>query len=255
VAPEDPRGEPTGAGRSARAAASDAAGGPEQYALDLLPAPPPPTLDNFLPGENGAALAALHAALAGTGPEFLHLWGQPGSGRSHLLGATARAAGGGQTDLSTVPDFVPGRRLYVVDDVQCLDAAQQAALFALQNAVREQRNRADPGARACVLITSADAPPADLRLREDVRTRLGWGLVYALRPIADAQRATALQAYARGRGARVDDELVPYMLTRLPRDMRTLVSVLDALDAYALARRSALTVALLRAWLQSRRPS
>jgi DnaA family protein len=47
----------------------------------------------------------------------------------------------------------------------------------------------------------------------------------------------------------VSDDLIPYMLTHLPRDLRTLVAALDALDAYALARRRALTVPLLREWL------
>jgi chromosomal replication initiation ATPase DnaA len=32
--------------------------------------------------------------------------------------------------------------------------------------------------------------------------------------------------------------------------MRTLVAILDALDAYALARRRAVTVPLIREWLQ-----
>jgi len=218
---------------------------PHQFALDLLQ-PPEPTLDNFVPGPNGAALAALRAALEGSGPQFLHLWGAPGSGRSHLLQAVAREAG---TVLApsapatpAVPGFAPGQRVYVVDDVHQLDAAGQAALFVLQNQVREQ-----PGT---VLVTAADLPPARLALREDVRTRLGWGLVFALRPITEAEQSAALVAHARARGVRMDEDLVPYMLSRLPRDMRTLVSVLDALDAYALERQRALTVPLLRQWLQ-----
>jgi len=126
--------------------------------------------------------------------------------------------------------------------VHLLDTAGQMALFALQNQVREHRGTS--------LVTAADLPPSQLRLRDDVRTRLGWGLVFALRPIAESDQAAALFAYARARGARVDEDLVPYMLTRLPRDMRTLVSVLDALDAYALARQRALTIPLLREFLQ-----
>jgi DnaA family protein len=233
---------------------------PQQIALDLLSVPMP-SLDNFVPGANGPALAALRAALSGQGPEFVHLWGAPGCGRSHLLAALAQAVGAAPANLRAVPVFTAHQRLYVVDDVHHLDESQQAALFALQNAVRESYPPALPGgqdalsapsaARCCVLVTSADLPPAQLRLREDVRTRLAWGLVFALHPIAEPERAAALLAYARARGARVDDELVPYMLKRLPRDMRTLVGVLDALDAYALARRRALTVPLLREWLQT----
>jgi len=218
---------------------------PHQFTLDLL-RPPAPTLENFVPGANDAAVAALRDALAGRGPQFLHLWGAPGSGRSHLLGAMApgqlQAKGAA---LRTVARFSDDRRMYVVDDVHLLDAERQAQLFVLQNAIREHAGT--------FLVTAADLPPAQLLLRDDVRTRLAWGLVFALRPIAESDQAAALLSYARARGARVDDELVPYMLTRLPRDMRTLVSVLDALDSFAMARRRALTVPLLREWLQQDR--
>jgi len=214
----------------------------QQLPLDLL-RPPPPTLENFVPGVNAAVVAALRDVLQGRGPQFVHLWGAAGSGRSHLLAAIVRAAGSGpELIVQGVPDFVPERRVYVVDDVHLLDAAGQMALFALQNQVREHG--------ATFLVTAADLPPSQLRLREDVRTRLAWGLVFALRPIPESDQAAALLAYARARGARVDEDLVPYMLTRLPRDMRTLVSVLDALDAYALARQRALTIPLLREFLQ-----
>ena len=214
----------------------------QQLPLDLL-RPPAPTLENYVPGVNAAVVAALRDVLQGRGPQFVHLWGASGSGRSHLLAAIARAAGSGpEVIVQGVPDFMPERRVYVVDDVHLLDAAGQMALFALQNQVREHR--------AHFLVTAADLPPSQLRLREDVRTRLAWGLVFALRPIPESDQAAALLAYARARGARVDEDLVPYMLTRLPRDMRTLVSVLDALDAYALARQRALTIPLLREFLQ-----
>jgi len=215
---------------------------PHQFTLDLL-RPPAPTLENFVPGRNGAAVAALRAATAGRGPQFLHLWGVPGSGRSHLLAAVAP---GQQDPTCAVPGFSSSRSMYVVDDVQRLDADRQAALFVLQNEIRDHAGT--------FLVTAADLPPAQLRLRDDVRTRLAWGLVFALHPIAESDQAAALLAYARARGARVDEELVPYMLTRLPRDMRTLVSVLDALDSFAMARQRALTVPLLRAWLQQSPP-
>ena len=214
-----------------------------QYPLDLLPAPQA-SLENFVPGPNGAALAAVRDVLAGRGPAFVHLWGGVGSGRSHLLAALARAAqaqGGEPLALGPVP-FDPQQRLYLVDDVHTLDEAGQAALFLLQDGVRQ-----NPGA---VLVSTADAPPAHLALREDVRSRLAWGLVFALYPIPESDQAAALLAYARARGARVDEELIPYMLTRLPRDMRTQVFLLDALDRYALARQRALTIPLLREWLQ-----
>jgi DnaA family protein len=209
-----------------------------QLALDLLQ-PLQPTLANYVPGRNAEALAALRRLAAGELPERqVYLWGGPGSGRTHLLTALAAADGGYVWTADADPE-APG--LAVVDDAERLDAAAQVALFNRLNAVR---------ARAEARCALAGAlPPAQLALREDLRTRLAWGLVYQLHPLDDAEKAAALHAHATARGATVADDLIPYLLTHLPRDLRTLVAVLDALDAYALARQRPLTVPLLKEWL------
>ena len=57
----------------------------QQLLLQLAP-PPAPALDNFVTGRNGAALQALREIAAGAGTErFVYLWGEQGSGRTHLL--------------------------------------------------------------------------------------------------------------------------------------------------------------------------
>lgn len=211
-----------------------------QLALDLLQ-PRAPSLDNFVAGRNAEALAALRRLARGEpGERIVYLWGESGSGRTHLLAALANAPGAAWWSPHDAQD-APG--LSAVDDVDQLDAAAQIALFHRINAVR-----ARPDA-ACVV--AGPLPPARLALREDLRTRLAWGLVYHLHPLSDAEKAAALAAHAATRGVAVSDDLIPYMLTHLPRDMRTLVAALDALDAYALARHRALTVPLLREWLLS----
>ena len=92
-------------------------------------------------------------------------------------------------------------------------------------------------------------PPAQLPLREDLRTRLAWGLVYQLQPLADAEKAEALRAHAGARGLTLGGEVIDYLLSHLPRDMRTLAAAVDALDAFALAHKRPLTVPLVRQWL------
>lgn len=209
-----------------------------QLALDLLQ-PREPTLENFVAGRNAEALDALRRLARGALAErIVYLWGESGSGRTHLLAALARTPRGTRWSAGDAPE-APG--LTVVDDVDRLDAAAQVALFNRLNAVRE---RADA---ACAV--AGPLPPAQLALRDDLRTRLAWGLVYQLHALTDAEKAAALAAHAATRGVAVSDDLIPYMLTHLPRDLRTLVAALDALDAYALARRRALTVPLLREWL------
>lgn len=194
---------------------------PRQLPLEISP-PAEPAFDNFIAGANAEALERVRALAAGTLREtIVYLWGEPGSGRSHLLRAAARAN--------------PG--LVAADDVESLDPAAQQALFIAINAARD--------GQASVLAAGA-APPAGLALREDLRTRLAWGLVYQLKPLSDAEKALHLRAEAARRGLRLSDEVVWYLLHHLPRDVPSLNAVLDRLDRHSLARQRAVTLPLVR---------
>lgn len=211
---------------------------PRQLALDLLQ-PAAPTLENFVAGRNGEAVQVLRQLAAGSGVErIVYLWGEVGSGRSHLLQALAAQP---QARFWRPDDAPEAPGLSLVDDVEHLDPDGQVALFNRLNAVRA---RAD--ARC---VASGGTPPSQLPLREDLRTRLAWGLAYQLHPLADAEKAAALRAQAEARGLAVGAEVIDYLLTHLPRDMRTLAAALDALDGFALAHKRPLTVPLVRQWL------
>jgi DnaA family protein len=170
---------------------------------------------------------------------IVYLWGEAGSGRTHLLAALAAARSGTVWTAAAAPEQ-PG--LALVDDVDALDAAAQVALFNRLNAVRAQ-------ADAACLVTGPQ-PPSKLALRDDLRTRLAWGLVYQLHPLSDDEKAAALRAHAAATGLALPDDVLATLLARLPRDMRTLVAAVEALDAYALARKRPLTPGLLRDWMQ-----
>jgi len=196
-----------------------------QLPLEISP-PAAPSLDNFVAGANAEALAAVRALAAGSLPEaIVYLWGERGSGRSHLLRAATRAN--------------PG--LIAADDVETLDPTAQQTLFNAINAARD-------GGPA--VLAAGGAPPGQLTLRDDVRSRLGWGLVYQLRAPGDADKAGHLRAEAARRGLRLPEEVLAYLLTHLPRDLASLNAVLDALDRYSLASQRPLTVPLVREALQ-----
>jgi DnaA family protein len=216
---------------------------PRQLTLDLL-RPRTPSFDNFVVGRNAEPLAMLRAVAAGRGEAFVYLWGEPGCGRTHLLTALAATAPTRFVDaVAPLVDFEPDATLYIVDDVDARDAEAQQRLFVLMNEVR-----ARPGT---TLVTSGSAAPAQLALRDDVRTRLAWGLVYQLHALTDEEKATALEAHGRSRGLALSRDVIAYLLTHMPRDMRTLVAIVDALDDYALAARRSITVPLVREWAQS----
>jgi DnaA family protein len=193
----------------------------QQLPLDIS-APEPPGFDNYVAGPNAEALAAVRALAAGTLREsIVYLWGPPGSGCSHLL-AAAQAANPGLT---------------IADDVQTLDEPAQQALFVAINRARE--------AGAGVLV-AGDKPPAALALREDLRTRLAWGLVYELHPLGDDAKAAHLAALAARRGLSLPPEVASYLLARLPRDFTSLNGIMEALDKHSLVRQRALTLPLVR---------
>lgn len=212
-----------------------------QLILDLLPEAPP-RLDNFVAGGNSETLTGLAAWLAPDNREpSLLLWGEAGAGKTHLL----RAVGGEYHDAVADPGLVrvdQTQRLHAVDRVEALSASGQIALFNLFNRLRAAGGR---------LLSSASQPPLQLALREDLRTRLGSGLIYRLLPLSDDEKIAALAAQAQTRGLRLPPDALDYLLARAPRDMRSLTAVLAALDRYSLEHKRAITLPLLREVLQA----
>jgi DnaA-homolog protein len=219
----------------------------EQLILELA-RPEPPTFANFVVGANREAVAAL-TALAGGGwrESGVLLWGAGGAGKSHLLRAAATAADGLRSVIYCAsPREVPveGLRacaLLVVDAIDTADAVEQGRLFTQLNALAAVNGQ---------WLAAASMPPARLALRDDLRTRLALGLVFEVAPLADADKAQALIAYARERGFALSEDVIGYLLAHGRRDMPSLVATLAALDRHSLATQRMVTVPLLREWLQ-----
>lgn len=195
----------------------------KQLLLDIKPASPP-TLLNYIAGRNAEALASLNDAANNTAQsKFIYLWGESGSGKSHLLLA-CEAIG-----------------IRVMDDVHLLNNDAQIDLFNIYNQLKESGGS---------LITAGLHAPTQMGLRDDLATRLAWGLVYQLQPLNDAEKALALQNHAAERGIRLPTEVVDYCLRYLRRDLSTLMATLDALDEWSLTTKKPVTVPMLRQLLQ-----
>ena len=221
----------------------------QQLVLDLS-RPPAPTLDNFAAGGNSEALAVLHTWLAGAAAErCIYLWGPAGSGKTHLLRAVVQAAQhAGRTaiyaradEVQPLDQSIPPASVIAVDDVHALSGMAQGTVFRLFQLLAEQDVR---------LLAAGAAAPAGLALRDDVRTRLGAGLVFQLRLLSDADKADALRSHALTRGFDLSPEVTDYLLRHVRRDLPSLMSVLDALDLHSLETKHTITVPLLREVLQ-----
>ena len=195
----------------------------KQLLLDIKPAAAP-SLQNFVAGRNAEAIANLEALFCNHSPsKFIYLWGENGSGKSHLLSACEAI----------------GAR--VVDDVHLLENDAQIDLFNTYNQLKEAGN---------ILITAGLHAPTQMGLRDDLATRLAWGLVYQLHPLNDDEKATALKQHAKERGMKLPDEVTDYCLRYLRRDLPTLMATLDALDEWSLTTQKPITLPMLRKLLQ-----
>ena len=220
-----------------------------QLTLDLGLAPLP-TLEAFCADGNEAALDALQRWLHERPSEPLYLWGPSGCGKTHLLRAidlalTERGERAGWLDAAgAVRPFDDGWAAVLLDDVQRYDAVRQAAAFNwFVNAQTPAWGAPRP------LLAAGDRPPADLPLRDDLRTRLAWGQVHALRPLPEPACRAVLRRQAQARGFVLPEEVLDYMLARCARDLGSLTALLERLDGYALRTQRPVTVPLVRAML------
>lgn len=207
----------------------------QQLLLDIRP-PAQPELARFVVGHNAELMAQLQAMLDGTaGERMVYVWGAPGSGKSYLLTAWAQAcrAHGLGVDVSGLV----AAQAVIIDQIEAWDDAQQRAGFAAFNQVREAGG---------LWLAAGTVAPANLPLMPELQTRLGWGLVFQLQGLDDAEKRAALVQHADTLGFRLEPQVADYLLNHTARDMQSLLRVLEALDRLSLEAQRPITLPLLR---------
>ena len=235
--------------------------------------PPPPEFDDFVEGENRQALAAVRtlsaqwesaeSAQRGEGGgvtntqqdalpvQAIYVWGGSGCGKTHLLRVAAHSARQYRQTAFYVSahDSLPQPQpsLLAVDNIERLSSANRLLLFDWQNKIAP--------AAAYRILAAGNAPPNELPLGTEIAARLTAGLVFRLRELSETEKREALARYAHRRGFDLPVGVVHLLLTRLPRDMSSLVAALADLDRFLLAQHKSLTLPLAHAWLQQKTPS
>ena len=213
----------------------------KQLVLDLGAEPPAQSLDTFQVGANAELTHLMHQfAQRASREHFAYLWGDTGAGKTHLLqGLAATPASRYIAADAPSEDFVftPEITLYLLDDCNLLSPQAQIDAFALFNQIREH---------GAYMVSTGPVPPAVLPVREDLRTRMGWGLIYLIHGLSDDEKIAALTQAAEARGLTLSASVLPYLLSHFKRDMRSLSTMLDALDQYSLETQRPVTLPLLR---------
>ncbi|MEP7311163.1 MAG: DnaA regulatory inactivator Hda [Pseudomonadota bacterium] len=211
---------------------------------------------SFHPGDNGQALQWLRelAAPGAAGVGVLH--GPAASGKSHLLQALcAQLPGSGYFPLAVLHELGAGSlegaetlSCVCIDDLQLAagEPSWEAALFRLYCEIEARHGR---------LLLAATAPPLLLGLRlPDLQSRLAAATTFALRPLDEAAQREALRLRAQQRGLELPEETALYLQRRFPRDMASLLRLLDTLDIASLAEQRRLTLPFIRDVLRSHLP-
>ena len=222
----------------------------KQIALDIGLASAP-TFANFFAGPNEAALKHLQlwAGSSLRSPVPTYLWGEAGSGKTHLLRAFAgqlceQGASVGWLDASVLepPPFDERWVAVILDDCHLYTAVQQQAAF---------NWFVNAASFSLGVLAAGSLPPADLPLRDDLRTRLGWGHVFQLQVLSETERRAVLRQAADARGVFLSDEVMDYMLTRFSRDLGSLMELLNQLDHYGLQTQRGITIPLIKSMMEN----
>ncbi|MBY6284693.1 DnaA regulatory inactivator Hda [Neisseria flava] len=204
-----------------------------------------PGFDKFLGTEN----AELVYVLQHKHDPFIYVWGEEGAGKSHLLRAwVAQALDAGKKavyiDAAATPltEAALEADYLAIDQIEKLGNEEQALLFAVFNRFRNSGKG--------FLLLSSEHTPQQLVIREDLRTRMAYCLVYEVKPLTDQEKIDALVSMAAARQVTIDPEIFEYLLNHWRRDMDSLMQMLDTLDNYAVTMGKRITLPLLRQLLK-----
>lgn len=229
------------------------ANGPMQLALPVT-LPDDELFASFYEGENQLLVSHLKAQLStkSAGFSFTFISGAERTGKSHLLYASCvEAQELGLTNMllpmeqlmcmkPEVLDGVDAFDLVCIDNFElvCGNDAWERAFFYLFNLL-------DAGGKT--LVVAANGVPDSLNIAlPDLNSRLNWGVTFRLKDLSDEEKVEALQMRARLRGLELSNESGRFMLSRLSRELTSLITALDRLDKASIAAQRKLTIPFIK---------
>lgn len=181
---------------------------------------------------------------------FTYIWGEKGSGKSHLLQAACRWANESDLQAAYFPldsvesieaiDNIAGFDLVCLDniDMKVGSAEWDEALFHLFNEI---------GDRGHQLIISGLEVPARLVVGlKDLKSRLMTALPVQTARLDDDTKLRVLRNRAESRGFVLSEEVGRFIIRRSQRDLGNLMGALDDLDEQSVRHQQRLTIPFIK---------
>lgn len=206
---------------------------------------------------NSETLGILKSIVDSKEPQQNILWGESQSGKTHLLQACCAKEAEAHHTVSYIPlkvaansgiDILTGlsqSHLIALDDIDSVlkDKTWETALFNLINITRENGQN--------LLLSSSKNPRMLDCILPDLASRLIWGGSYQLHTLSDDEKPKAIQARAQQRGFELTDRVIEYLYRRYPRDIESLMQMLDTLDKESLRQKTVITIPFAKQILEN----
>ncbi|CEK12001.1 DnaA regulatory inactivator Hda [Legionella hackeliae] len=213
------------------------------------------TLEDFCWGNNHLLQQQIFNCLKGTGERLLTIWGNLGSGKSHLLQACCQALNTQHAIYLPLqilkewgPESIDGvdkHNFIAIDDIDLIagNSDWEEALFHLYNKIRDNDHT--------TLIMSSGQPLTAIKIDlPDLRSRLSWGLVMQVHELTDELKIKTLQRHAHHRGFELPTSVGQFLLSRCGRGMHELQIILNQLDEASLAAQRKITIPFVKSTLK-----
>ncbi len=211
---------------------------------------------DFIESENKEAVVTLENWLEKNEPLSFYMWGNQGTGKTHLLQAAVRQINQSgcraiylplqevTEDIQRATEGLEAMDLVALDDIDSFYGTEaENALFNLYNRTKEKGGK--------ILLASRVKPGGAKSLLPDLASRLNAGFVYKLQELDEEQKALFLIDMAEYRGLKLERSVVDFIMRTFKRDMNSLCVILNLLDSASLQYGRAITVPFAKEILNS----
>lgn len=218
-----------------------------QLPLDFRPGEDS-TLARFIQGGNAELLNLLRKQETDSPSIQLYIYGPPGTGKTHLLQGSARQQEAAfYLPLAEVAPLKAGLfnaledfELVCIDDIDRVagNRAIEVEVFNLINLLRELD-------RSYIFSTRKSPDRSGFYLK-DLVSRLNACVKYKIQEPEDHDKRVFLKNNADMRGMHLPDEVIDWVMSYTPRDMKSLSSLVARLDVESLREQRRITIPFVK---------